>query len=240
MSRRTTSDDERKLFEQTFKEGRPIKVAAPKSPAKKKAISGAPSGINGATQDKLRRGLIEPDARIALHGMTQEAAHRTLFAWMATAQIADAATTTTTLVTTTAFVPVAISFAGTATDGTRLELTAHVTEVTLSRLDESDPGTSAGGPGSEFLNLSMTTDDGARYRFGPRERSGALAGLRAGQILTVAMGLLGRAQIGLPLDEPIIAARRYYDLDADQVRAAFAKLLRPDAFVQVVRGPPPQ
>jgi len=56
----------------------------------------------------------------------------------------------------------------------------------------------------------------------------------------VAMGLLGRAQIGLPLDEPIIAAKRYYDLDADQVRAAFAKLLRPDAFVQVVRGPPPQ
>jgi len=56
----------------------------------------------------------------------------------------------------------------------------------------------------------------------------------------VAMGLLGRAQIGLPLDEPIIAARRYYDLDADQVRAAFAKLLRPDAFVQVVRGPAPQ
>ena len=56
----------------------------------------------------------------------------------------------------------------------------------------------------------------------------------------VAMGLLGRAQIGLPLDEPIIAARRYYDLDADQVRAAFAKLLRPDAFVQVVRGPAPR
>jgi membrane-bound lytic murein transglycosylase len=29
MSRRTTSDDERKLFEQTFKEGRPIKAARP-------------------------------------------------------------------------------------------------------------------------------------------------------------------------------------------------------------------
>jgi zinc protease len=56
----------------------------------------------------------------------------------------------------------------------------------------------------------------------------------------VAMGLLGRAQIGLPLDEPLVAAKRYYDLDADQVRAAFAKLLRPDAFVQVVRGPAPQ
>ena len=31
--------------------------------------------------------------------------------------------------------------------------------------------------------------DGARYRFGPRERGGALAGWRAGQILTVAVGL---------------------------------------------------
>jgi len=33
-------------------------------------------------------------------------------------------------------------------------------------------------------------DDSARYRFGPRERAGALAGFRAGQILTVALGLV--------------------------------------------------
>ena len=32
--------------------------------------------------------------------------------------------------------------------------------------------------------------DRARYRFGPRERSGVLAGWRAGQILTVALGLV--------------------------------------------------
>ncbi|HWE67585.1 MAG TPA: SCO6880 family protein [Acidimicrobiales bacterium] len=32
--------------------------------------------------------------------------------------------------------------------------------------------------------------DGARYRFGPRDRGGALAGWRAGQILTVAFGLV--------------------------------------------------
>jgi hypothetical protein len=32
--------------------------------------------------------------------------------------------------------------------------------------------------------------DGARYRFGPRERGGALAGWRGGQILTVALGLV--------------------------------------------------
>ncbi len=36
----------------------------------------------------------------------------------------------------------------------------------------------------------MTAVESARYRFGTRERSGALAGLRAGQIITVAVGLV--------------------------------------------------
>jgi DNA-nicking Smr family endonuclease len=84
MSRRT-SDDERKLFEQTFKEGRPIKVGASKKAALKKTTAKGPSGINGATQDRLRRGLIEPDARIDLHGRTQQAAHRALFTWLVSA-----------------------------------------------------------------------------------------------------------------------------------------------------------
>ncbi len=56
----------------------------------------------------------------------------------------------------------------------------------------------------------------------------------------VAAGLLARAEIGLPLDEPILAARRYYALDADQVREAFFKLVHPENLVQVVRGPAPQ
>ena len=90
MSRRITSDDERKLFEQTFKEGRPIKPATPKKAAAKKSAAKksktvGPSGINGATQERLRRGLMEPDARIDLHGMTQQAAHRTLFTWLKSA-----------------------------------------------------------------------------------------------------------------------------------------------------------
>lgn len=53
----------------------------------------------------------------------------------------------------------------------------------------------------------------------------------------VAGGLLGRAQMDLPLDEPVRAAERYFTATAAQVRAAFAKWIRPDAFVQVVRGP---
>ncbi len=36
----------------------------------------------------------------------------------------------------------------------------------------------------------MSDEGGSRYRFGPRERGGALAGWRAGQIITVAVGLV--------------------------------------------------
>jgi DNA-nicking Smr family endonuclease len=83
--KRTTSEDERKLFEQVFKEGRPIKPVTPKTVAKKKPSSSGPSGVNGSTQDRLRKGLVEPDAHIDLHGMTQPVAHRTLASWLTAA-----------------------------------------------------------------------------------------------------------------------------------------------------------
>src|SRR5207237_228282 len=54
----------------------------------------------------------------------------------------------------------------------------------------------------------------------------------------VAGGLLARAQLGLPLDEPSRAAQTYFSMSADQIRTAFAKWIRPDGFVQVVRGQP--
>jgi zinc protease len=57
---------------------------------------------------------------------------------------------------------------------------------------------------------------------------------------TVARGLVARALVGLPLDEPTRAAERYYALTADDVRVAFEKWIRPGAFVQVVRGPAPK
>jgi DNA-nicking Smr family endonuclease len=86
MKRRTT-EDERKLFEQDFRLARPIKPAKAK-PVKKKPVAFPASGgtgINGATEERLKKGLLEPQARIDLHGMTQDAAHRTLFAFLATA-----------------------------------------------------------------------------------------------------------------------------------------------------------
>jgi zinc protease len=56
----------------------------------------------------------------------------------------------------------------------------------------------------------------------------------------VAEGLLRRAVIGLPLDEPIRAAKRYFELNADEVKSAFARHIRLEDLVQVVRGPAPQ
>jgi zinc protease len=41
----------------------------------------------------------------------------------------------------------------------------------------------------------------------------------------------------LPLDEPMLSARRYKALTAEQVREAYAKWLRPGDLVQVVEGP---
>lgn len=57
---------------------------------------------------------------------------------------------------------------------------------------------------------------------------------------SVASGFVNRARIGLPLDEPANAAKRYFDMTADEVRKAFAKFVDPSNFVQVVRGPAPQ
>jgi zinc protease len=57
---------------------------------------------------------------------------------------------------------------------------------------------------------------------------------------SVADGFLARAEMGLPLDEPIRAAQKYYALTAGEIRAAFEKWINPDAFVQVVRGPAPK
>ncbi len=43
----------------------------------------------------------------------------------------------------------------------------------------------------------------------------------------------------LPLDEPIRAARRYKKITAKEIKAAFAKWIRPEDLAQVTRGPEP-
>jgi zinc protease len=53
----------------------------------------------------------------------------------------------------------------------------------------------------------------------------------------VAEGWLYRSTHDLPLDEPMLAAKRYFDLTAPEVRAAFVKWMRPSGLVQVSLGP---
>lgn len=56
----------------------------------------------------------------------------------------------------------------------------------------------------------------------------------------VAGAMLARAQLGLPLDEPTRAAKRYLGLTAAEVKDAFARHISTDNLVQVVRGPAPK
>jgi zinc protease len=56
----------------------------------------------------------------------------------------------------------------------------------------------------------------------------------------IAMGFIHRRDLNLPLDEPILAARRYIDLQPAEVQAAFQKWLRPSDLVRVSQGPTPK
>ncbi|MGA2330587.1 MAG: pitrilysin family protein [Syntrophales bacterium] len=56
----------------------------------------------------------------------------------------------------------------------------------------------------------------------------------------IALGLIYRATHDLPLDEPVIAARRFLQLTPQDVQAAFSKWLRVGDIVQVTQGPFPR
>ena len=56
----------------------------------------------------------------------------------------------------------------------------------------------------------------------------------------IARGFLDRSQLDLPLDEPTRAARHYLELGAGDIKAAFAKWVRPEALARVSQGPSPQ
>ena len=58
-------------------------------------------------------------------------------------------------------------------------------------------------------------------------------------ITEIAEGMLGRTDLGLPLDEPTRAAEHFVTLDGAAVQDAFRKWLRPKDLVRVSEGPPP-
>ncbi len=64
--------------------------------------------------------------------------------------------------------------------------------------------------------------------------------LSESSVNTIAGEWIAYSDLGLPLDEPVIAARHYLKLTAAQVEAAFAQYVRPGALAQVVQGPDPK
>ena len=53
----------------------------------------------------------------------------------------------------------------------------------------------------------------------------------------IATALIGRSMEGLPLDEPLLAARQYLKITAKEIRKAFARWIRPKGFSQIIQGP---
>jgi DNA-nicking Smr family endonuclease len=109
MARRSLSDEERELFENAMSEAAPLKKALrprkKSAPAKVCVQKKAPDaknldptripqtherrtvGIDGNTAERLRRGLLEPQARLDLHGMSERDAHRALVTFIRTARL---------------------------------------------------------------------------------------------------------------------------------------------------------
>jgi zinc protease len=56
----------------------------------------------------------------------------------------------------------------------------------------------------------------------------------------IAAGLLARCELGLPLDEPTRAARRYIELRPEKVQIAFRAWMRPENLVRISEGPTPE
>lgn len=107
MRKRVPSGEERELFEEVLKDTKPLKgktrlrvktpkpdkpapppkpVAAPKLELPAPRPRTGPSGLDGRTADRLRRGQLEPEARLDLHGLTEAAAHRALLVFVKGAQ----------------------------------------------------------------------------------------------------------------------------------------------------------
>ncbi len=56
----------------------------------------------------------------------------------------------------------------------------------------------------------------------------------------IAGGFLDRAVNDLPLDEPVLAAKKYKTITRAEIRRAFSKWIRPGDMVQIIRGPAPE
>jgi len=64
--------------------------------------------------------------------------------------------------------------------------------------------------------------------------------LSESSVHSIGQKFISLVDLGLPLDEPTVAARHYLQLSAAEVQTAFRQWIRPDDLVQVTQGPAPQ
>jgi zinc protease len=64
--------------------------------------------------------------------------------------------------------------------------------------------------------------------------------LREANFSAIAHSFSALRDMGLPLDEPSLAAGRYVSLNAADIQQAFRKWMRPGDLVRVSQGPAPQ
>jgi DNA-nicking Smr family endonuclease len=107
MTRRSRlpSSEERELLETAFKDVKPLKGRKPPPPKTsvpthvppvepEVVVAPAPlsskrpslAGLDGRTTEKLRRGQLDPEARLDLHGLTEATAHGALATFLRSAQ----------------------------------------------------------------------------------------------------------------------------------------------------------
>jgi DNA-nicking Smr family endonuclease len=99
--KREPTEEERALFSETFRDVRPARkqAKAPKSKSQSEPTltprvkaSPAPArehhaGLDGRTAERLRKGQLEPEDRLDLHGMTETVAHRSLAQFLRSAHL---------------------------------------------------------------------------------------------------------------------------------------------------------
>jgi DNA-nicking Smr family endonuclease len=97
VKKRAATAEERALFEAVLRGADPSEPAAakPESPESKPTPKPPPrrirpTGIDGRTAERLRKGAIEPDAKLDLHGLTEEGAHQALAAFLRSASMRGA------------------------------------------------------------------------------------------------------------------------------------------------------
>jgi DNA-nicking Smr family endonuclease len=90
VKKRAATEEERALFEAVLQGADPSAppAAKPEASAETKAVPKPPprrirpSGVDGRTAERLRKGAIKPDAKLDLHGLTEDAAHRALVTFL--------------------------------------------------------------------------------------------------------------------------------------------------------------